>query len=61
LPTAGANVEYTKNNSPLRGPKLMLTIKVGNPKNAQFASVVPAIDPRTKVSFGPGKVGDNHP
>jgi hypothetical protein len=52
LPTTGAKIEYTKNNSPLRGPKLVLTIKITDGKGKKFQTVMPAIDPRSNASFG---------
>lgn len=52
LPTAGAPIKYTKNNSPLRGPKLILTLKVAVIDSDDFQTVVPEIDPRDLVSFG---------
>jgi hypothetical protein len=52
LPTAGTPIEYTKSNSPLRGPKLMLTVKVALMDSDKFQTVVPYIDPRARVSFG---------
>ncbi len=55
LPTTGATIEFTKNNSPLRGPKQVLTVKVVNEAGDQFATLVPAIDPRSQASFGPAK------
>jgi hypothetical protein len=52
LPTAGAKIEYTKGNSPLVGPKQMLTIKLARMNTSEFQTVVPSIDPRDVVSFG---------
>jgi hypothetical protein len=51
LPTAGADIELTKNNSPLRGPKLMLTIKAAD-EQGKFKTLAPFVDPRSPVSFG---------
>jgi hypothetical protein len=55
LPTAGTNIAYTKNNSPLSGPKEMLTIKIAEINTTKFQTIVPYIDPRKAVSFGFGK------
>lgn len=52
LPTVGGTLQYTKNNSPLRGPKLVLTLKVAIMDSSEFQTVVPRIDPRDLVSFG---------
>lgn len=52
LPTAGTKLRYTKNNSPLVGPKQMLALKLARLNSGEFQTVVPYIDPRTKVSFG---------
>ena len=52
LPTTGNKIEFTKNNSPLRGPKLMLTVKATDGKGKAFQTVMPAIDPRSCASFG---------
>ena len=52
LPTSGATVKYTKNNSPLRGPKQMLALKLIGLNSGAFQTVLPDMDPRTVVSFG---------
>ena len=52
LPTQGTQIKYTQNNSPLVGPKLMLTVKLTRFNTDEFETVVPYIDPRQKVSFG---------
>ncbi len=52
LPTSGSRIKYTDHNSPLRGPKLMLTLKLTKADSREFQTVVPYIDPRTVVSFG---------
>lgn len=52
FPTQGAKVKYTENNSPLRGPKQMLALKLVRANSNEFQTVVPYIDPRTEVSFG---------
>jgi hypothetical protein len=48
-------VEYTKHNSPLSGPKEMLTIKIVDLETMKFQTLVPYIDPRKAVSFGFGQ------
>jgi hypothetical protein len=55
LPTKGTEVKLTKNNSPLRGPKEMLSIKVSNDKGDKLQTIVPYIDPRSGASFGSAK------
>jgi hypothetical protein len=55
LPTTGAPPRYTEHNSPLRGPKPMLTLKLAQVDSKKFQTVVPFIDPRCKVSFGVAK------
>ena len=52
LPTTGSPIKYTKHNSALRGPKLMLTVKVAEINSRQFQTLIPEIDPRSRVSFG---------
>lgn len=52
LPTAGQPARYTQNNSPLRGPKQMLSLKLARPGSNEFQTVIPYIDPRMAVSFG---------
>ncbi len=51
-PTQGTKIEYTKGNSPLVGPKQMLTIKLARLNTTEIQTVVPYIDPRTRISFG---------
>ena len=53
LPTTGSPIKYTKNNSPLRGPKQMLTVKVVDRQGTVFQTVIPSIDPRSNASYGP--------
>jgi hypothetical protein len=53
LPTAGAKLRMTRSNSPLVGPKLELTLKVGLLNSNRFQTVVPYIDPRTRAAWGP--------
>lgn len=54
LPTQGSTVKYTEDNSPLRGPKRMLTLKLAALNSDEFQTVVPYVDPRRVVSFGRG-------
>lgn len=51
-PTTGTPVQFTKNNSALRGPKLMLSIKVADVETGRFATLMPYLDPRRQVVFG---------
>jgi len=55
LPTAGAPARFTKNNSPLVGPKPMPTIKLAEIRSQRFQTVLPYIDPRDRLSFGAAK------
>ncbi len=52
LPTKGVKVRFTEHNSPLVGPKEMLSLKLAKVNANEFQTVVPHIDPRTNVSFG---------
>ncbi len=52
VPTKGAKVRFTQHNSPLVGPKEMLSLKLARMNGNEFQTVVPSIDPRTRVSFG---------
>lgn len=52
LPTSGTTPQMTKNNSPLVGPKPMITIKLADFSTGQFQTVMSSIDPRSKISFG---------
>ena len=52
LPTKGAKVRFTGHNSPLVGPKEMLSLKLATVNANEFQTVVPEIDPRTNFSFG---------
>jgi len=52
LPTKGAKVRLTKHNSALVGPKEMLSLKLARLNANEFQTVVPDIDPRTRISFG---------
>lgn len=55
LSTKGTKIELTQNNSPLRGPKEMLTIKVSDDSGKKFETIMPSIDPRSQASFGLAK------
>ena len=52
LPTEGSELLVTENNSPLVGPKPMLTIKVAELSTNRFETIIPYIDPRRELSFG---------
>ena len=52
LPTKGVKVRFTEHNSPLVGPKEMLSVKLARVNAAEFQSVVSHVNPRTRVSFG---------
>ena len=54
LPTKGLKIKYTESNSPLGGPKEMLSLKLAKLNSDDFQTVVPYIDPRTRFSFGFG-------
>lgn len=51
-PTAGTPIRVTKYNSPLSGPKLMMTLKLADLQTGEFQTVVPYFDTRDPVSFG---------
>lgn len=51
LPTEGTEPESTVNNSPLIGPKQMVSLKVVDLDSLAFATVVPSIDPRANVGY----------
>ena len=55
LPTKGVTVKFTESNSPLRGPKEMLALKLLDLKSGDFQTVAPYVDPRQRVSFGIAK------
>jgi hypothetical protein len=52
IPTEGAKVRFTENNSALVGPKEMLSLKLASVNGNEFQTGVPHIDPRTRISFG---------
>lgn len=54
LPTQGLKVKQTESNSPLVGPKEMLSLKLAKLNSDDFQTIVPYIDPRTRLSFGSG-------
>ena len=54
LPTEGAELRTTENNSPLVGKKPMRTLKLVDLRDGRFQTVLPYVDPRRAVSFGPG-------
>ncbi len=51
-PTEGDAVRFTARNSPLVGPKELLTVKVANPAAGTFETAIRGLDPPAKVSFG---------
>jgi len=51
-PTTGSKKRLTKSNSPLVGPKGMVTIKATELNTTNFQTLIPYIDPRRSVSFG---------
>lgn len=54
LPTDGTEPAGTVNNSPLVGPKQMVSLKVVDLDTQAFATVVPRIDPRANVGYSVG-------
>lgn len=52
LPTKGGPAQWTKNNSPLVGPKPMIAVKIIDLDTGEFQTVLNSIDPRHKASFG---------
>ncbi len=56
-PTEGTKVMYTKYYSPLVGPRTLRTLKVARVGTNDFFTLVPYVDPRRSVSFGPGPEG----
>jgi hypothetical protein len=52
LPTEGTKIRYTENNSPLVGPKQMLSLKLARLNSHEFQTVVPYLDPRDDLSYG---------
>jgi hypothetical protein len=56
-PTEGSTVELTEHNSPLVGPKQMRALKLVDLRDGRFQTVLPSVDPRRSVSFGPWSAG----
>jgi hypothetical protein len=54
LPTSGTAIRYTRNNSPIVGKKVMLTVKVAEIDTERFQTIVRELDPRCAVGFGSG-------
>jgi hypothetical protein len=56
LPTYGQDQRFTKNNSPLSGPKAMVSVKAGIFNSQQCQTVLPYADPRRVglISYGVG-------
>ncbi len=52
LPTAGSKTKYTEHNSPLVGPKLLLTIKIAKLNTSRFQTLIPYHDMRHDTSYG---------
>ena len=52
LPLTGKQARSTVGNSPLVGPKPMLTVRVANPAAGKSAVLIPYFDPRHRISFG---------
>jgi len=50
-PTSGMPPSYTRANSPLSGPKEMLSSKVGDLNTGHFATMMPTIDGRQSAEF----------
>jgi hypothetical protein len=53
VPTTGAPTRTTEHNSPFVGEKQMLTLKVARLGTGAFQTVIPYLDPRRDVVFGP--------
>jgi hypothetical protein len=49
-PYAGRETQYTLSNSPLVGPKKLLSLRVANIENGEFITVVERVDPRAQPS-----------
>ena len=52
LPLKGKRARSTVGNSPLVGPKPMLTVRVAEPATGKSAVLIPYFDPRHKISLG---------
>ena len=55
--TEGAKPQWTTGNSPLVGPKPLVTIKLTDLDTGQFQTIVEGIDPRHHVGYGNVKEG----
>ncbi len=49
-PFAGRETQYTLSNSPLVGPKKLLSLRIANIENGEFITVVERVDPRSRPS-----------
>ncbi len=49
-PFTGRETQYTRSNSPLVGPKKLLSLRIANIENGEFVTVVERIDPRSRPS-----------
>jgi hypothetical protein len=49
-PFAGRELQYTLSNSPLVGPKKLLSLRIANIDNGEFVTAVQRIDPRSNPS-----------
>lgn len=54
-PTEGTVPKMTTNNSSFVGKKQMLSIKIVNMKTGEFETLLPYVDPRTRISYGASK------
>jgi hypothetical protein len=52
LPTTDVPARYTESNSPIVGPKRMISVRVAQMNSQRFRTLVPYVDPRHVVSFG---------
>jgi hypothetical protein len=52
VPTVGAPLRTTKDNSPLVGPKWMLTLKTADLKTGRYQTIMEGLDPRRDVDYG---------
>ncbi len=53
-PTADADVRFSPFYSPLSSPKELLAVKLARTDSDSFQTVIPYVDPRGCLSFGPG-------
>jgi hypothetical protein len=61
LPTEGTPERYTTNNSNFVGAKPMGSIKLADLRTGAFVTLVPHVDPRWPVTWGPFDVGAGEP